>query len=148
MKHFPTFFRILLSGGVVAFIVAATGQHSKPSLMGEWEWVSTQINGEKVLIPATHEKKTTLVYKPDSTVDQYYNGVLVSKGRPFFVKRIIHPSGSGVVDLMVCPDETGFTEPYQTVWLKGTHNDTLVFMGLNPDNAFQPLVYSVYKRVK
>jgi hypothetical protein len=75
--------------------------------------VSTQFNGDNTLTPATEGETTTLVYKPDSTVDQYRNGVRVGKGRPFSVRRTAHPSGAGVIDVMVCPDETGFTEPYQ-----------------------------------
>jgi hypothetical protein len=150
MKRLSNVLKMFLSAGAVGLIVAATGQPSQPeaTLMGKWEWVSTQFNGETTLTPATEGETTTLVYKPDSTVDQYRNGVRINKGRPFSVRRTAHPSGSGVIDVMVCPDETGFTEPYQTVWLKGAQSDTLVFMGLNPDDSFQPMVYSVYKRVR
>ncbi len=81
-------------------------------------------------------------------MDQFLNGVPVVKGRRFSVQRVRHPSGKGMVDLMHCPDETGFTEPYQTVWLKGAARDTLVFMGLNPLDHYEPVVYSVYRRVK
>lgn len=142
--------RILLITGLIGLIVAVAGRQSgtRATLFGEWVWVSTQLKGESPLSPATEGGTTTLVYKPDSTVDYYRNGVLVAAGRPFSVKRVPHPSGKGMMDVMVCPDETGFTEPHQTVWLKGAQSDTLVFMGLNPDNAFQPMVYSVYKRVE
>lgn len=141
--------RILLITGLIALIVAATGQQSgtRATLLGEWEWVSTQLKGESPLSPAVIGETNTLVYKPDSTVDQYRNGVLIATGRPFSVKRIPHPAGKGMMDLMWCPDETGFTEPYQTVWLKGAESDTLVFVGLDPNNHFEPVVYSVFKRV-
>ncbi|CAA9334366.1 MAG: hypothetical protein AVDCRST_MAG56-7570 [uncultured Cytophagales bacterium] len=149
MKRMAFPLQILLVTGLLGVIIAATGQQPKSpaTLLGKWEWVSTQVNGENPLFPASIRETITLVYNPDSTVDQYRNGVLVGKGRPFSVRRTAHPSGSGVIDVMVCPDETGFTEPYQTVWLKGAQSDTLVFMGLNPDNGFRPMVYSVYKRV-
>ncbi len=142
--------RILLCTGLISLIIAATAQHARPrsTLMGRWEWVSTQFNGSRALTPATERETTTLAYNADSTVDQYRNGRLVDKNRPFSVKRVAHPSGSGVLDVMICPDETGFVEPYQTVWIKGAQRDTLVFMGLDPDNGFKPVIYSVYKRVE
>ena len=141
--------RVFLCAGLTGLIIAATAQQPRPrgTLIGRWEWVSTQFNGHRRLTPATERETTTLAYNPDSTVDQYRNGRLVDKNRPFSVRRIAHPSGSGVVDVMICPDETGFVEPFQTVWIKGARSDTLVFMGLDPDNDFKPLIYSIYRRV-
>ena len=142
--------RILLITSFICIIVAATGRQSgtRATLFGKWEWVSTRLQGESPLSPASTGETTTLVYKPDSTVDHYRNGVLVAAGRPFSVKRVPHPSGKGMLDLMRCPDETGFTEPYQTVWLKGAGSDTLLFVGLDPNDNFEPLVYSVFRKVK
>lgn len=142
--------RILCCAGLLCLIIALTTPDPRPraTLFGKWEWVSTQFNGEKTVSPATEGEKTTLVYKPDSTLDQYRNGVLVSRNRPFSVRRTAHPAGKGEVQWMICPDENGFTEPYQTVWLKGAQSDTLLFVGLDPNNRFEPLVYSVFRKVK
>ena len=150
MKHIAILFRIFLSAGLVGLIIAASAQKSRPkgTLFGKWEWVSTQVNGETTLTPATQQETTVLVYNPNSTVDQYRNGVLVAKDRPFSVKRMPHPAGTGVVDVMQSPDETGFVEPHQTVWLKGAESDTLVLIGLDPNNRFRPNVYSVFRRIQ
>jgi hypothetical protein len=150
MKHISILLHILLSAGLVGLIVAATAQKSQPkaTLFGRWEWVSTRVNGETTLAADAREESTVLVYKPDSTVDQYRNHVRVVKDRPFSVCRKPHPAGTGVVDVMLAADETGMVEPYQTVWLKSVESDTLVFMGLNPSNRFRPGVYSVFRRIQ
>jgi len=143
--------RILLLTGLTGLIVALTGRQYGPkaTLIGKWEWVSTQVQGESPLFPATRGETATLVYKPDSTVDQYRNGVLVANDLLFSVTRMPHPAGTGqMVDLMQSPDETGFMEPYQTVWLKGAESDTLVIMGLDPDKGFRPGVCSIFRRIQ
>jgi hypothetical protein len=142
--------RILFLAGLTGLIIAVTARESRPqaTIFGKWEWVSTQFNGQKPLSPATEGQTTTLVYKPDSTLDQYRDGVPVAQNRPFSVRNAAHPAGKGKVQFMECPDENGFTEPYQTVWLKGAGSDTLVFVGLDPQNRFEPVVYSVFRKVK
>ncbi len=141
----------LLSGIVlVGAVIAATGQNarSNPGIIGKWKWVSTKTGGEKVILPGSNAESVVLVYKPDSTRDEYKNGVLVAKDQPFSIRRQTHPSGSGVIDVLVCADATGLVEPYQTVWLKGQERDTLVYMSLDPTRNFEPYVYSVFCRVK
>jgi hypothetical protein len=150
MKYLTFPLRMLLGTALTGLIIATTTRHvpPQPALLGRWEWVSTQLNGKDLRSPGTEHETILLVYKPDSTVDQYRNGDLVGQNRPFSVRRMHHPAGTGMVDVMVCPDENGFVEPYQTVWLKGAGSDTLVLMGLDPGNGFAPMIYSVFKRVE
>ncbi|MEM1136572.1 MAG: hypothetical protein AAGI07_12100 [Bacteroidota bacterium] len=121
----------------------------KPGLYGEWRWVAS---GHKADLDYNIQDTNTEIihtYKKDHTVDVRVDGEYLQKDEPFEILRKPHPGKEGEdADFLLTKNEMGIIEPYTLLYFNENSHDTLIVVTLDPNQYFQPYVYSVYARVK